>query len=91
MLDTQTVPGETVADTPTGPYPRLSPAAVERAKIQLGITDLATLGTALGFNGRMTFWRARRGEYDIPLSHASRLARQLGMPLDQLFDGGSNA
>jgi hypothetical protein len=91
MLDTQTRPEDVVSDTDPGPYPRLTPAAVERAKVRLGIRDLKTLGTALGFNGRMTFYRARNGNYDIPYSHAQRIARQIGMTVEQAFDGGCDA
>jgi hypothetical protein len=91
MLDTQTRPEGVMADTASGPYPRLTPAAIERAKTVLGIADLTTLGAALGFNGRMTFYRARRGDYDISYAHAKRIADQLGMPLDQAFDGGTDA
>jgi DNA-binding XRE family transcriptional regulator len=90
MLDTQTRTEDIVTDTPDGPHPRFTSTAIERAKTVLGITDLDGLGAALGFS-RMNFWRARRGDYDPRLSHARRIARQLGMPLDQVFDGGSNA
>lgn len=89
MLDTKEPEGVST-DTPGGPHPRLTSAAIERAKTSLGITDLDSIGAALGFS-RMNFWRARRGDYDPRLSHARRIARQLGMPLDDVFDGGRNA
>jgi hypothetical protein len=91
MLDTQTRPETNAGDTAFGPFPRLSATAIERAKERLGISDLTSLGAALGFKGRMTFWRARRGDYDISYAHAQRIARQLGMPLNDVFEGGSNA
>lgn len=91
MLDTQMAPEDVVSDTAPGPYPRLSAAAIERAKISLGISDLTSLGSALGFNGRMTFWRARRGDYDISYAHAQRIADLIGMPINDVFEGGSNA
>jgi hypothetical protein len=89
MLDTQMAESLT-SDAGRGPYPRLTPAAVERAKDRLGINDLATLGAALGFS-RQTFWRARGGDHDISYSHAKRIAKRLGMPLDEVFEGGRDA
>jgi hypothetical protein len=91
MLDTQTRPEMNVGDTASGPYPRLSRAAIKRAKERLGISDLTGLSAALGFNGRMTFWRARHGKYDISYAHAQRIARQLDMPIGDVFEGGSDA
>lgn len=88
MLDTQTRPEGLVDDTANGPYPRLTPTAVERAKTLLGITEIGELAEALGFS-RMNFWRVRRGLYDIRYSHARRVADQLNMPLDQVFHGGA--
>lgn len=79
-----------MSDTADGPYPRFSPAAIERAKTVLGITDMDSIGDALGFS-RMNFWRARCGKHDPRLSHARRIADQLGMSLDQVFDGGTDA
>jgi hypothetical protein len=90
MLDTQTKPEGITADTPEGPFPRFSSAAIERAQALLGISDLDSLGSALGFS-RMNFWRARVGKHDIRYSHARRIADQLGMPLDEIFDGGTDA
>lgn len=89
MLDTQARPEGIVGDTATGPYPRLSPAAIERAKTVTGISDIDSLGTELGFS-RMNFWRARCGKHDIRYSHAKRIADQLGMPLDKVFEDDSN-
>lgn len=74
-----------MADTPRGPFPRLNPAAVERAKTWLDITDIDALGKELGFS-RQSFWRVRRGEYDIRLSHALTVAERLQIPLYQAFD-----
>jgi predicted transcriptional regulator len=87
MLDTQ----EGIrTDTKRGAYPRLTPAAIERAKTVLNISDLDSLGEALGFS-RPGFWRARHGHYDPRLSHARRIARQLGMPLNEVFEDGIHA
>ena len=72
-------------DTDT-PYPRLTPAAVERAKTRTGVTDIDALWQELGFSSRMTFWRARRGLYDIRLGHAQQIADKLGWPLTRVFD-----
>lgn len=88
MLDTQTadeLPVGISGDTQLGSYPLLRGAAVERAKTKLGIEDLNTLAGALGFS-RQSFWRVRRGEFDIPLSHSLRIARLLGWPLGRCFD-----
>lgn len=76
-----------MGDTAKGPYPRLSPAAVERAKTRLGITELDSLGTALGFS-RPGFWRVRRGLFDIRYSHALRIAGRLGWPVHEVFETG---
>lgn len=88
MLDTKDPQGVST-DTAPGPHPRFTTAAIERAKTSLGITDLDSIGAALGFS-RMNFWRARRGDYDPRLSHARRIANQLDMPLDDVFDRGSD-
>lgn len=72
-------------DGARGTFPRLTPAAVDRAMAKLGITTIAGLQTRLGFSD-MTFWRVRQGLYDIPYSHALRIARQLGWPLGRCFD-----
>lgn len=85
MPDTQIAPAEIAGDTTLGPYPRLTPAAVDRAKTRLGITELDSLGTALGFS-RMGFWRARFGQFDIRYSHALRVARRIGWSIDRCFD-----
>jgi len=76
-----------VADTATGPYPRLSTAAVERAKTRLNISDIDALGQELGFS-RQSFWRVRRGQFDIRLSHALKVADRIGLPLHRVFEGG---
>jgi hypothetical protein len=90
MLDTQTALEDVVSDTARGPYPRLSPAAVERAKTKLDVAELDTIATALGFS-RMNFWRVRHGLFDIRYSHALRVAQLLDMPIDEVFDGGRDA
>jgi hypothetical protein len=91
--DAHTAQESVVSDAARGPYPRLTPTAVERAKAKLGISDLDTLATALGFSS-MGFYRARVGLFDIRYSHALRVAKQLGWPLARVFDniaGGSDA
>jgi len=90
MLDTQMKPEGIAADTADGPFPRLTTAAIERAKGRLGVTDIESLGAALGFS-RMNFWRVRRGLYDIRYSHAKRVADQCGLPLTETFEGGRDA
>lgn len=77
-----------MSDTARGPYPRLTPAAVELAKTRLGITNLKRLGEALGFTGRMTFYRLRHGEYDISYAQALHIADLIGLPLNEVFTGG---
>jgi hypothetical protein len=89
MLDTNESPG-VITDTIRGPHPRFTAAAIERAKTIFGITDLDSIGAALGFS-RMNFWRARRGDYDPRLSHALRIAERLDMPLKVIFEGGRDA
>lgn len=79
-----------MSDTARGPYPRLSAAAVERAKTKLGITELDSLGTALGFS-RPGFWRARQGLLDIRYSHALRIANRIGWPVSRVFEDGDDA
>lgn len=79
-----------MSDTARGPYPRLTPAAVERAKTVTGISDIDALGRELGFS-RMTFWRARHGLYDIRLGHALRIARKIGWPLHRVFEDATDA
>ena len=73
-----------------GPYPRFSPAAIERAKEVLGIDDVDKVGIALGYS-RAGFYRVRAGISDPRLSDARRVSRRLDMPIDQVFIGGSNA
>lgn len=85
MPDTQIAPTGIAGDTTLGPYPRLNPAAVDRAKTRLGITEIGSLGTALGFS-RMGFWRVRYGQFDISYSHVLRVAAQLGWTVDRCFD-----
>ncbi len=87
--DTQTVQEVIVADTADGPYPRLTAAAVERAKTRLNIIDIDALGQELGFS-RQSFWRVRRGQLDIRLSHALRVANAIGWPLHRVFEGGTH-
>jgi hypothetical protein len=79
-----------MVDTATVPYPRLTAAAVERAKIRLNTSDIDALGQRLGFS-RQSFWRVRRGQYDIRLSHALRVSDAIGWPLHRVFEGGHGA
>lgn len=78
------------SDTAPRLYPRLTAAAVERAKIRLNITDIDALARRLGFS-RQSFWRVRRGQYDIRLSHALRVAGVIGWPLHRVFEGEPHA
>lgn len=64
---------------------RLTPEAVERAKKKFGVDQVDDLWQKLGFNSRMTFWRARQGTYEPRLSHALAIADQLGWPLAKVF------
>jgi hypothetical protein len=75
-----------------GDFPRLTPAAVDRAMTRLSVSTIAGLQVRLGFSD-MTFWRVRRGMYDIPYSHALRISRLIGWPLSRCFDnvGGTDA
>ena len=70
----------------TGPYRRLTDAAIERAKNRLGARGVDDLATKLGFGNRMVLWRVRHGLYDIPLSRADAIAKQLGWPLSKVFE-----
>jgi hypothetical protein len=90
VLDTQTPTEGIMTDTDIGPYPRLTAAAVERAKTRLNISDIDALGQELGFS-RQSFWRVRRGQYDIRLSHAWKVAERIGWPLHRVFEGGPHA
>lgn len=74
-----------VVDAFASPYPRLRPVAIEHAKKHLGIWDLDALAKELGFS-RQSFWRVRRGEYDIRLSHALRVCQALNWPLYRVFE-----
>lgn len=85
MLDTQIAPEGIKADAATGPYPRLLPAAVERAKALLGISDIDALGEQLGFS-RQSFWRLRNGKHDVRLSRALEVAEAVDLPLHLTFD-----
>lgn len=69
----------------TGPYRRLTDAAVERAKTRLGARGVDDLATKLGLGNRMVLWRARHGFYDIPLSRADAIAKLVGWPLSKVF------
>jgi hypothetical protein len=91
VLDTEIAPQGITSDTATGPYMRLTPAAVERAKTKLGVDSVDDLWQELGFSSRMTFWRARRGLYDIRLSHALSVASLIGWPLSRVFKGPADA
>ena len=79
------------ADTPRGVHPRLTDTAIERAKTQLGIDDMAGVAKALGYPNTMSLWRARVGLTPIRLSDARRIAERLNLSLDQVFEGGDNA
>lgn len=81
-----------MSDARPGPYPRLTAAAVERAKTRLGISKLERLGDALGFS-YAGFHRVRQGQLNIRYSHALRVARQIGWPLSKTFElpGGPDA
>lgn len=69
----------------TGPYRRLTDAAVERAKTRLNARGVDDLATKLGLGNRMVLWRARHGFYDIPLSRADAIAKLIGWPLSKVF------
>ena len=83
---------ESVISAARGPYPRLTPAAVERAKTKLGTSEINALGAKLGFS-EMTFYRLRVGLFDIRYSDALRVAAELNWPVARCFDnlGGRNA
>lgn len=83
MPDTQTVTEHLTADA----FPRykLTEAAVERLRTRLAVPDIETLGDRLGFS-RQTFWRLRKGEYDIKLAEARHLAALAAWPLDRTFE-----
>jgi hypothetical protein len=66
---------------------RLTAAALEHAKSHLGVGSVDDLWQRLGFSSRMTFWRARRGLYDIRLSHALAIAELLDWRLSEVFEG----
>lgn len=87
MLDTQIAQAGITPDTEPTPYPRLAAEAVEHAKTHLGVDSVDDLWQELGFSSRMTFWRARRGLYDIRLSHASTIAARLDWPIERVFEG----
>lgn len=74
------------SDTASGPYMRLSAAAVEHAKTKLGVDGVDDLCRELGFTSRQTFWRARRGHYDVRLSHAYAIAERLSWPISRVFE-----
>jgi hypothetical protein len=87
MLDTQTRPVSITNDASDGPYPRITDAAIERAKTRLGIDDTGTLGIALGFS-RQSFWRLRRGQLDVRYSDVLRVADKLGWAPARVFECG---
>jgi DNA-binding XRE family transcriptional regulator len=64
---------------------RITPAAVERAKTRLGVGQIDDLAERLGFS-RQTFWRLRRGEYDIRMSEARATAALVGWPIERVFE-----
>lgn len=79
-----------MSDTVRGPHPRFSPAAVERAKAKFGTSEISKIGDLLGYS-RPGFHRARTGKQDTRLSHAKRIAKQLDMPIDDVFVDGTDA
>jgi DNA-binding XRE family transcriptional regulator len=83
MADTQAVIDRISTDTPAR-Y-RLTDAAVERLKQRLGVDEIEDLADRLGFS-RQTFWRLRKGEYDIRLSRARYVASVAGMTVQQVFE-----
>ncbi|GLW32239.1 hypothetical protein Areg01_51780 [Actinoplanes regularis] len=72
-------------------HPRLSDAAIERAKTVLNIPDVDGIATALGFSNRATLWRARTGKSPIRLAHARQISQTIDMPLDEVFEDGTDA
>lgn len=64
---------------------KLTDAAIQRAMRRLRIGTIDELGDRLGFS-RQTFWRLRRGEYDIRLSKATAVAEQIDWPIDRVFE-----
>lgn len=91
MLDTQEAEQPLRSDTHKRSYRQLTPAAIERAKNKLGVDNVDDLWQGLGFSSRMTFWRARRGQYDIRLSHALKVAETIGWPLSKVFQEADDA
>lgn len=85
MPDTQT--GQDIS--PDTPYPRITLAALERAMARSGCHQVEDLAEQLGFK-RQTFWRARRGQYNIRLIEAMRIARAAGWRIERCFEGGIN-
>jgi hypothetical protein len=90
MPDTLTQLDPITDDSFRGTYPRLSPAAIKRAKSLLGTRNLGRLADELGFS-RMNFWRVRHGLFDIRYSHALRVAERLGWPVECVFEDGNDA
>lgn len=82
MADTHTATACITTDA--SPRYQLTPAAVDHAKRRLRVNKTEDLATKLGFS-RQTFWRLRRGTYDIPLHEAYAIADRIGMPLDRAF------
>jgi hypothetical protein len=91
MPDTKIQPEGITDDTVRGPHPRLSAVAIERAKTRLGAQDNDGLAAALGYSNSMALWRARVGKSPIRLAHARRIARTLKLPLDVVFEEGTDA
>lgn len=67
------------------PRLKLTNAAIERAKRKLGVDTIDQLADRLGFS-RQTFWRLRKGEYDIRLSEATAIAEQIDWPITRAFE-----
>lgn len=82
MPDTATAVGIT---EDAEPRLKLTDAAVERAKRKLGVDTIDEVRLRFGFS-RQTFWRLRRGEYDIRLSEATSIAERINWPIDRAFE-----
>lgn len=83
-----TPPGPLIS--PDTPYPRITVEALERAKARTKIATIDGLAQALGIN-RQSFWRARRGLYDIRLTEAMRISKAAGWTIERCFEGGPDA
>jgi hypothetical protein len=82
MPDTHTTPGSISLDAPRV---RITQAAVDRAMRRLGARTIDGLAKRLGFS-RQTFWRLRRGDYDIRWSEIQTTAHAIGWPARRVFE-----